>query len=67
MAQAMAISHRATNTPEPGIFGRSPQLRPLYSIGVRPARNAANTSMNSCDCSRRVVSTRSMRRASSIR
>ena len=27
-AQAMAISHRATNTPEPAIFGRVPQVRP---------------------------------------
>ncbi|MCY1445135.1 hypothetical protein D9M71_616400 [compost metagenome] len=27
-AQPIAISQRMTNTPEPGILGRSPQLRP---------------------------------------
>ncbi|MNN81378.1 hypothetical protein D3C81_1981980 [compost metagenome] len=67
MAQAIAISQSATNTPEPGIFGRSPQVSPLYSMGVRPARKAASTSMNNCDCRRRVVSKPSIRRASSIR
>ncbi|MNE23480.1 hypothetical protein D3C80_1167360 [compost metagenome] len=62
-AQAIAISQSVTNTPEPGIFGRSPQLRPLCSIGSRPARNATSTSMNSCFCKRRVVMVRSKRRA----
>ncbi|MNP21446.1 hypothetical protein D3C76_1140630 [compost metagenome] len=27
-AQAIAINQSVTKTPEPGIFGRSPQLRP---------------------------------------
>ena len=65
-AQAIASSHRVTNTMEPGIFGRSPQLRPLLSSGISPPITATSTSRNNCVCRRLVLMRFSILRAPRI-
>ncbi|KWV86330.1 hypothetical protein PFLmoz3_04022 [Pseudomonas fluorescens] len=65
-AQAIASNHRVTKTMEPGIFGRSPQLRPLLIIGIIAPITASSTNRNNWVCRRLVLMRFSMRRTPRI-